>query len=79
MGWGGYQVGNFPSQWSELNGRYRDAMRQFWKGDHQMLPEFTFRFTGSEDIYGFAKRLPQASIKFFDFARRISAERCRQL
>ncbi|MFV1993947.1 MAG: glycogen debranching protein GlgX [Verrucomicrobiales bacterium] len=64
VGWGGYQVGNFPTRWSELNGRYRDAVRRFWKGDHLMLPEFTYRYSGSEDIYGPAGRKPQASVNF---------------
>ncbi len=64
VGWGGYQVGNFPHGWEELNGRYRDAVRRFWKGDHLMLPEFTYRFTGSEDIYSGSRRPPQASINF---------------
>ncbi|MEN6451013.1 MAG: glycogen debranching protein GlgX [Thermoguttaceae bacterium] len=51
IGEGGYQVGNFPLLWSEWNGRYRDAIRRFWKGDEGMLSEFATRFCGSSDLY----------------------------
>src|SRR5690606_5314642 len=54
----GYQVGGFPVGWSELNGRYRDSVRQFWKGDHRVLGEFAARITGSEDIYHHSGRGP---------------------
>lgn len=64
LGRGGYQVGNFPYGWSELNGRYRDTVRRFWKGDHGVLPEFSTRLTGSQDLYGSRNRSPQASINF---------------
>jgi glycogen operon protein len=64
LGRGGYQVGNFPHGWSELNGRYRDTVRQFWKGDPGVLPEFSSRLTGSEDLYAPGNRSPQASVNF---------------
>ncbi len=64
LGRGGYQVGNFPQPWSELNGRYRDTVRRFWKGDHGILPEFSSRLAGSQDLYGPGNRSPQASINF---------------
>ncbi|NOX98956.1 MAG: glycogen debranching protein GlgX [Verrucomicrobia bacterium] len=64
LGRGGYQVGHFPYGWSELNGRYRDTIRRFWKGDHGVLPEFSSRLTGSQDLYGPRNRSPQASINF---------------
>ncbi|MFK5921713.1 MAG: glycogen debranching protein GlgX [Verrucomicrobiota bacterium] len=64
LGRGGYQVGNFPHPWSELNGHYRDTVRRFWKGDHGLLPEFSSRLAGSQDLYGSGHRPPQASINF---------------
>lgn len=64
LGRGGYQVGNFPHPWCELNGRYRDTVRRFWKGDHGMLPEFSSRLAGSQDLYAHNHRSPQASINF---------------
>lgn len=64
LGRGGYQVGNFPHPWSELNGRYRDTVRRFWKGDHGLLPEFSSRLAGSQDLYASGHRPPQASINF---------------
>ena len=60
----GYQVGGFPIGWSELNGRYRDSVRQFWKGDRRVLGEFAARITGSEDIYHHSGRGPAASVNF---------------
>ncbi|QQL45941.1 glycogen debranching protein GlgX [Sulfuriroseicoccus oceanibius] len=51
-GYGGYQVGNFPEPFSELNGKYRDHVRSFWKGDAGSLPNLASRLTGSEDVYG---------------------------
>jgi isoamylase len=64
VGDGGYQVGNFPSGWAEWNGRYRDAVRQFWRGDAGMLPELATRLAGSSDLYGSSGRQPHASINF---------------
>lgn len=64
VGEGGYQVGNFPSVWSEWNGKYRDCVRDFWRGEPQTLGEFASRFTGSSDLYQNNSRLPHASINF---------------
>ena len=64
VGEGGYQVGNFPPLWSEWNGRYRDCMRDCWRGRQHHLPEFGFRLTGSSDLYGREGRSPFASINF---------------
>jgi glycogen operon protein len=63
VGPGGYQVGNFPVLWSEWNGRYRDTMRDFWRGDAS-LADFASRFTGSSDLYQSDGRRPFASINF---------------
>jgi isoamylase len=64
VGEGGYQVGNFPPQWSEWNGMYRDTMRDYWRGEPATLPEFASRFTGSSDLYESDTRRPNASINF---------------
>ena len=64
VGEGGYQVGNFPAVWSEWNGKYRDCVRDFWRGEDQLLGEFASRFTGSSDLYESTTRLPYASINF---------------
>jgi isoamylase len=64
VGEGGYQVGNFPSVWSEWNGRYRDCVRDFWPGRDETLGEFAARFTGSSDLYENTSRRPFASINF---------------
>jgi glycogen operon protein len=64
VGEGGYQVGNFPPLWSEWNGKYRDTVRGYWKGDDSSLAEFAFRFTGSSDLYQGDGRSPAASINF---------------
>lgn len=64
VGEGGYQVGNFPPGWSEWNGKYRDCMRDFWRGADSMLGEFAERFTGSSDLYKDDSRSPTASINF---------------
>jgi glycogen operon protein len=65
VGEGGYQVGNFPVLWSEWNGRYRDTVREFWRGEDQTLGEFAYRFTGSPDVYYQTNgRCPNASINF---------------
>jgi isoamylase len=64
LGEGGYQVGNFPPQWSEWNGKYRDCVRDFWRGEDRTLGEFAYRFTGSSDLYERTTRRPNASINF---------------
>ncbi|MFW5753828.1 MAG: glycogen debranching protein GlgX [Marinilabiliaceae bacterium] len=64
LGENGYQVGNFPAGWMEWNAKYRDCMREFWKGDDEMLPEFANRLTGSSDLYFDDWRTPTASINF---------------
>ncbi len=64
VGEGGYQVGNFPPQWSEWNGKYRDTVRDYWRGEHSKLGEFANRFTGSSDLYEPTGRRPHASINF---------------
>jgi isoamylase len=64
IGEGGYQVGNFPPLWSEWNGKYRDTVRDFWRGTDQTLAEFAYRFTGSSDLYANTARRPYASINF---------------
>ncbi len=64
VGEGGYQVGNFPPQWSEWNGKYRDTVRDYWRGQDQTLAEFASRFTGSSDLYESSGRRPLASINF---------------
>ncbi|MEO7217300.1 MAG: glycogen debranching protein GlgX [Gemmatimonadaceae bacterium] len=60
----GYQVGNFPLGWAEWNGKYRDTVRHFWRGDRGIVPELASRLSGSSDIYGWSKRQPYASINF---------------
>jgi glycogen operon protein len=64
VGPGGYQVGNFPPQWTEWNGKYRDTVRDFWRGEPQALGEFASRLTGSSDLYEHSGRLPVASVNF---------------
>lgn len=64
LGDGGYQVGNFPSLWSEWNGKYRDCVRRFWKGDGGIVAEFATRFCGSSDLYQWSGRRPHASVNF---------------
>ncbi len=64
VGEGGYQVGNFPVLWAEWNGRYRDTVRRFWKGDSGLLSDFAYRLTGSSDLYEMDGRRPYASINF---------------
>ena len=64
VGEGGYQVGNFPPQWAEWNGKYRDSLRDYWRGSDQSLAEFGYRFTGSSDLYEDDGRRPHASINF---------------
>ena len=64
LGPGGYQVGNFPPQWTEWNGKYRDTVRDFWRGEPATLGEFASRLTGSADLYETSGRRPVASINF---------------
>ena len=64
VGEGGYQVGNFPVLWAEWNGKYRDAMRSFWKGDEGKIGEVAYRLTGSPDLYQHDGKRPYASINF---------------
>ncbi|MEO5919306.1 MAG: glycogen debranching protein GlgX [Candidatus Limnocylindrales bacterium] len=64
VGEGGYQVGNFPPLWSEWNGKYRDAIRDFWRGTPEPLAEFGYRLTGSSDLYASNGRRPYASVNF---------------
>ncbi|MGH2807806.1 MAG: glycogen debranching protein GlgX [Actinomycetota bacterium] len=64
VGDGGYQVGNFPPLWSEWNGKFRDTVRDFWRGEPAALPEFAARITGSSDLYANDGRKPYASINF---------------
>ncbi len=64
IGPGGYQVGNFPPQWTEWNGKYRDTVRDFWRGEPATLGEFASRLTGSADLYETSGRRPVASINF---------------
>ena len=64
VGEGGYQVGNFPVLWAEWNGKYRDTVRSFWKGDEGKVGELAYRLTGSPDLYQHTGRRPYASINF---------------
>ena len=64
VGPGGYQVGNFPPQWTEWNGKYRDTVRDFWRGEPATIGEFAARITGSADLYEHSGRRPVASINF---------------
>jgi isoamylase len=64
LGYGGYQIGNFPVDWAELNGKYRDTVRRFWRGDPGVSGEFASRITGSEDLFAHNRRTPGASVNF---------------
>ncbi len=64
LGEGGYQVGNFPVLWTEWNGKYRDTVRRFWRGDGDAVSEFATRLCGSSDLYEHSGRKPYASINF---------------
>ncbi len=64
VGDGGYQVGNFPVGWAEWNGKYRDCIRSYWKGDDSQIAELAFRLSGSSDLYASDGRRPYASINF---------------
>ncbi len=64
LGAGGYQVGNFPILWSEWNGRYRDTVRSFWRGERSVVADLGYRLTGSSDLFADDGRHPHASINF---------------
>jgi isoamylase len=64
LGEGGYQVGNFPGGWAEWNGKYRDTIRRYWKGDERQVAELGYRLTGSSDLYEQGGRRPSASVNF---------------
>ena len=64
LGEGGYQVGNFPVRWTEWNGKYRDVVRSYWKGEGGLIGELAYRLTGSSDLYASSGRRPYASINF---------------
>src|SRR5204863_6750288 len=64
LGQGGYQVGNFPVLWTEWNGKYRDSVRRFWRGDGGTVSELATRLAGSNDLYAHSGRQPYASINF---------------
>ena len=64
VGEGGYQVGNFPPLWSEWNGKYRDTVRDYWRGEDRTLAEMAYRLTGSSDLYSGEGRSPHSSINF---------------
>ena len=64
LGEGGYQVGNFPTKWTEWNGKYRDTVRRFWRGDGGVVSEMATRLSGSSDLYEQSGRRPYASINF---------------
>ena len=64
VGPGGYQVGNFPIKWAEWNGKYRDCVRQFWRGDEGRVAELAYRLSGSSDLYQTSGRAPNSSINF---------------
>jgi isoamylase len=64
LGDGGYQVGQFPPLWSEWNGKFRDCIRDYWRGESSALGEFGYRLTGSSDLYEMSARRPHASINF---------------
>jgi isoamylase len=64
VGEGGYQVGNFPPLWSEWNGKYRDTVRDYWRGEDRTLGELAYRLTGSSDLYGSEGRSPHSSVNF---------------
>ena len=64
LGEGGYQVGNFPVGWTEWNGKYRDAVRDYWRGEGGVIGDIAYRLTGSSDLYEHSGRRPYASINF---------------
>ena len=77
VGEGGYQVGNFPPLWSEWNGKYRDSVRDFWRGTDQTLAEFAYRFTGSSDLYEGHRAQAVRERQLHHRARRLHAARSR--
>ena len=79
VGPGGYQVGNFPVLWTEWNGKYRDCVRRFWKGDGGATSELATRLTGSSDLYQDDGRKPYASINFITCHDGFTLQRPRQL
>mgnify|MGYP002360779698 CR=1 FL=1 len=64
LGEGGYQVGNFPIGWAEWNGKYRDVVRDYWRGEGGLMGQLAYRLTGSSDLYQHSGRRPYASINF---------------
>jgi glycogen operon protein len=64
LGPSGYQVGNFPPRWAEWNGKYRDRIRSFWRGDESQISDLAYRMSGSSDLYAWDRRKPSASINF---------------
>ncbi len=64
LGEGGYQVGNFPVRWAEWNGKYRDTLRRFWRGDEGQIADLAYRVSGSSDLYQLSGRAPSSSINF---------------
>ncbi len=64
LGQGGYQVGNFPVLWAEWNGKYRDSVRKFWRGDDSQVAELAYRLSGSSDLYEDNGKQPSSSINF---------------
>jgi glycogen operon protein len=64
LGEGGYQVGNFPVLWAEWNGKYRDSVRKFWRGDESQVSELAFRLSGSSDLYEDNGKMPSSSVNF---------------
>jgi glycogen operon protein len=62
VGWGGYDLGNFPAGWSEWNGKFRDTVRDFWRATAGTLPDFATRISGSRDLFGHGGRRPTASV-----------------
>ena len=64
LGEGGYQVGNFPVLWAEWNGKFRDSVRKFWRGDESQVSELAYRLSGSSDLYKDNGKLPSSSINF---------------
>ena len=79
VGEGGYQVGNFPVLWAEWNGKYRDCVRDYWKGDQGTIGEFAYRLTGSSDLYECERQAAHGEHQFRDRPRRLHAARPRRL
>ena len=77
LGEGGYQVGNFPVGWAEWNGKYRDTIRRYWKGDGGQVAELGYRLSGSSDLYEYERAAPLCEHQFRHGARWIHAARSR--